>query len=150
MGWEDGREDWGVEGVNNVDMNRIEGNNAAMHRGNGQPILNPIAISGSLNERFDLPNSNEETFLVPDKPDALTNIYYMSLNAAGGREPGNRVQLILRDLNNTITFISNQPTPPAGYLAFRGPGNRNTPVDAYAIVSFVYDGTFWVMHSFSD
>ena len=128
MSWNTPKTDWATDtGIGSADLNRIEGNDVVLHKGNGQASLASITAANSL-----LINQTDETFIVTGD----TAIYYICKT---GRQPGNKIVLCF---TGNPEIHHQQAGPGAEYAAI----NTTTAADQHAVNGTyfaVYDGTYW-------
>ena len=136
MSWITPKTTWGTDGVGNTDFERMEGNIAVLHAGNGQAALETVVAASSLT----LPNETDETFIISASPDPGQTIGYISTT---NRQPGNRIQLICSGISYDLGFAPGGASPPPGFAPIRTKTGLSYTAAQNDVVTLIYDGEYW-------
>lgn len=143
MSWTTPKTNWAVDPVAAGDFNRIEGNIAVLHAGNGQNSLQTAV--GAVN--LSLPNATDETFKVE-----MTGTEQITYIETTNRQAGNRIQLIVA--SSTLSpyatagaIVHNGSSPPTNYAKIHvhsyGGSWGTTTIYVCQLITLVYDGVAW-------
>jgi hypothetical protein len=141
MAFIDQKTDWGVDAVGSADFNRIEGNIAVLHAGNGLPAGEVIqTLSAPAGEGLILDIGTEfDVFKVVDE----TGNFVVQHITTTGRNPGNRIILLSATEMSRIRLYSSAGAVSGVAEIVHSGITGYLDVDGYSSAMLIYTGTYW-------
>lgn len=138
--WIDPVTSWIVRAVLTADLDRTEGNIAAIHSGGGKSTLSEISIVEGANH---INISNVESKFKLTKGGVTGNCYINSIYSAG-RLPGCTIYLLYDSAYAGALYLQHNATPvDSNYSKIMLPGGTGNELQQYSVVALMYDGTKW-------